>query len=767
MAAEWYRRIAFGACVLIGASCRAAEGWTKLNLSGGNILQMQSFPDNHKIMLAIVDQHGLYRSTDRGDSWSQAFDDPFYDISVSVDNRAYAAGEKGLLFSDDFGGSWSVILSQRTWQVVTGGNGIVAADTMTLAKYYWDEKYRKPWLISADYGNVWASWKGTEDVVGSSVTKRQSIVFHENGEVFKIVFGDVYKCDKNDWTRWALLGNVSPDTYYFPVEPYFIPSDSDSVIYAYAALRDFHPGGMFFGGVFQSADLGLTWKRISSESVTALNRRDDRLFIGSESGDLSVFDVNSQIEKIIGRLGGAITSIDSRTYHEKELIVSTKGGIFKTNDDGENWRKSDYGIFDAEVNSVQIVPLDDAVERIVVSTKNSGILISDDDGRTWSWTGPAVSTVPGLLKTGPPDSQRLYACGHEIHMSDDAGKSWRKCEDFPAVYYNGWYGRTIDVQVDPLWSDRIVVSYYDHSRDDYRGNVSAISRGLPDGGLTWETIAVLDSYRLFIERFQFDVGRNRLWASYAAGYRGESKPKLIVMNAGADSIIAEICTPDSISPDLWCAAGDSCFLFNADKNRIWFTTDLGAHWTSVDLQLKAYVRYEDWAVHQPLGQLEFSPNRRFLFLLYPGNGVLVSEDCGLTWKESNAGLGSLSAYQISFSPFHRSTAYLAAGDGVYKREIVSGLAEEKNIIEKFRMDSNYPNPFNSSTVFSFYLPGRTRVTMRISDILGREVEVLLDRTMDKGTHVVRWTPRDLPSGVYLCRFKTSAFGKVFKVMLMK
>ncbi len=74
----------------------------------------------------------------------------------------------------------------------------------------------------------------------------------------------------------------------------------------------------------------------------------------------------------------------------------------------------------------------------------------------------------------------------------------------------------------------------------------------------------------------------------------------------------------------------------------------------------------------------------------------------------------------------------------------------------FSLMPNYPNPFNPSTSISFSLPERSVVVLRIVDVLGREIETLMQREAAPGTHVVRWNADQYPSGVYIARLEARA-----------
>jgi hypothetical protein len=79
----------------------------------------------------------------------------------------------------------------------------------------------------------------------------------------------------------------------------------------------------------------------------------------------------------------------------------------------------------------------------------------------------------------------------------------------------------------------------------------------------------------------------------------------------------------------------------------------------------------------------------------------------------------------------------------------------------------YPNPFNPNTTLSFSLSAPSAVTLRILDLLGRTVEVLVDESMPEGTHSLQWTASGQPSGLYFAELTAGSFRQVQKLVLMK
>jgi hypothetical protein len=85
----------------------------------------------------------------------------------------------------------------------------------------------------------------------------------------------------------------------------------------------------------------------------------------------------------------------------------------------------------------------------------------------------------------------------------------------------------------------------------------------------------------------------------------------------------------------------------------------------------------------------------------------------------------------------------------------------------FILSQNYPNPFNPSTTIAFDIPVRSKVTLKIYDLLGREVAQLISEPMLAGHHSVQWNGAGIPSGVYFYKLQAGSFNKKKKLILQK
>ena len=91
----------------------------------------------------------------------------------------------------------------------------------------------------------------------------------------------------------------------------------------------------------------------------------------------------------------------------------------------------------------------------------------------------------------------------------------------------------------------------------------------------------------------------------------------------------------------------------------------------------------------------------------------------------------------------------------------------KEIPSNFSLKQNYPNPFNPTTIIEFNLPLRQKVSLKVFDILGRQVSTLLDGFYNAGNHKVSFNPTALASGIYFYRLITENFSETKKMIFEK
>jgi len=106
------------------------------------------------------------------------------------------------------------------------------------------------------------------------------------------------------------------------------------------------------------------------------------------------------------------------------------------------------------------------------------------------------------------------------------------------------------------------------------------------------------------------------------------------------------------------------------------------------------------------------------------------------------------------------------GDGA---SLITSVRQNPNPAQptEFQLCSNFPNPFNPSTMIVFYMPRNEFVTLKVYDITGRAVETLVEGEVPPGEHRLQWSAKGLASGVYLCRMVTRDFSDTIKMIYQK
>jgi Secretion system C-terminal sorting domain len=122
----------------------------------------------------------------------------------------------------------------------------------------------------------------------------------------------------------------------------------------------------------------------------------------------------------------------------------------------------------------------------------------------------------------------------------------------------------------------------------------------------------------------------------------------------------------------------------------------------------------------------------------------------------------LGDYQVS-----KTIRWTTFGDVVNFSEVATGIAEFNALPTEFTLHQNYPNPFNPTTTIRYQLPKASMVTLKIYDVMGREVTTLVNEQKAAGYYEVQWNARNYSSGVYFYTIRTGEYSKTLKLLLVK
>lgn len=156
--------------------------------------------------------------------------------------------------------------------------------------------------------------------------------------------------------------------------------------------------------------------------------------------------------------------------------------------------------------------------------------------------------------------------------------------------------------------------------------------------------------------------------------------------------------------------------------------------------------------------------------LYAGTwyGVFASDNNGASWREVNEGLANVNMYSVAVCGAHLLAG--TWGNGIWCRplsELTAVIGNHTDLPEQGPLQQNFPNPFNPITVISYTIPKYTHVTLKIFDVLGREVETLVNENEQVGRYKVNFDGARLASGVYFYKLVAGSHVITKKMLLLK
>jgi hypothetical protein len=102
-----------------------------------------------------------------------------------------------------------------------------------------------------------------------------------------------------------------------------------------------------------------------------------------------------------------------------------------------------------------------------------------------------------------------------------------------------------------------------------------------------------------------------------------------------------------------------------------------------------------------------------------------------------------------------------------KRSFTEIYYDGSELPEEYQLSQNYPNPFNPSTTINFHLPQDGFITLKLYDILGKEVTTLAEGYKNRGRYSVSFDASNLASGMYIYRLQAGDFVSSKKMTLIK
>ena len=386
---------------------------------------------------------------------------------------------------------------------------------------------------------------------------------------------------------------------------------------------------------------------------------------------------------------------------------------------------------------------------IFAGTWGNGVLRSSDNGGSWTQINEGLSDMFVYSLAVTPNANGTTGChlyagtDFGIFLSTNSGTNWVEID-------SGLTNMTI-YSIAAL--DTIIIA---------GTNGDGVFRSA-NNGKSWShidsVVAGMFVYSIFIlPSYSGTDGSNIFAGTWGNGVFLSTDKGISWTPASTKTSVAYTRHINSL---VGCSTREGTNLFAAGAgNGIFRTTNNGTTWTIKNNGLE----------NREVISLAISTSSADTILLVTtwGGGIFLSNNNGANWNTVNTGLSDMFVRTICISQCRsgNNEKYIFAGTNdhsVWRRPLSEVLTSVKssshNNPSRFILEQNYPNPFNPSTVISFTLPIKSYVSLKIFDIMGREVVTLVDETLSAGNYTQQWNAVNMSSGVYFYRLSTSPSAK--------
>lgn len=624
------------------------------------------------------------------------------------------------------------------------------------------------WITVDDSGYVIA---GTGSHIGSGVYKSK-----DNGESWSLISSLGGICVAKNDSGHIYVGNtgygqysVSKDGGYTWTH-YSHPSPFINCI----EIND--SGHIFIGGNYtgyRSTDNGVSWTNLSLPD--GINS-----FAFSPNGDLYAgcsreYASNSGVYKSTDN-GDSWTPVKEgfRVYPTDNIVINNSGeifvgsygwGIWRSTDEGVTWTQQNSGLGHSYIKSMYIAENG----YIYAGTSGGGIYRSENNGETWQQVGLTVAGVKTLAIS--PVSGFIFASVSGMSRSTNSGITWEPIN-------SGISSRDVvsseikNIAIKP--DGTIFIGYATNfpstlvyrSTDNGSNWVSA-QTGIQGGEILGLTID--DSGYVYASTDWNGVYKSTNNGNSWSNIGNPSQGGKLAFNSIGDLFLAsyggglwKLPAGDTIWVDLTSNYGSNWLysLFISKSDYLYTdgsrSTDNGLTWTTMSIGNMAYSYAENSAGHLFADTFNY------------GSGVKRSTDYGVTWESINSGIPTNDVRAVAID----SNDYLYAGPWGYSlfkstTSTITSVEHSDLTPESFSLSQNYPNPFNPRTTIQYSIPSSQFVTIKVYDIIGRDILTLVNEHKEAGSYKVYFMGDNIPSGIYFYRLHAGPFEESKKLILLK
>jgi photosystem II stability/assembly factor-like uncharacterized protein len=465
-------------------------------------------------------------------------------------------------------------------------------------------------------------------------------------------------------------------------------------------------------------------------------------------------------------------------------------GFMSSNDGGANWSLS----YQTHVDH-HALAFNPANTNYLINGDDGGIYISTDNGSTWSGPKQMPNTQFYEIGLDYNTPQKLYGGTQD---NNTIRTQTGNLDDWNALIGGDGFYVIVDFTNPNIIYAESQNGYLQKSTDGGANFYNARNGINQNEPTNWSTPVIMDPNNSNILYY----GTNRVYRTT----NGAANWTAISPDLTDDGPrLGTVTTID-------VAATNSNVIFaGTDDSHVWVTTDNGTTWNDVSASLpyrwvtrvkvdpnnesNVYVTFSGLKWHDPQphvfkssdkgnnwtdisSNLPDAPVNAFAVdnndpnRLYLGSdvGAFMSFNGGVSWQPIADGLPTVSVYDMKIHPTENYLAIGTHGRSMYMvdlSQVVNNVQNQSTIPESFKLYQNYPNPFNPTTKLSFIIGNSSFVTLKVYDVLGKEVATLVNEEKSSGKYSVNFNANNLASGIYFYKLQAGNFTKTMKMILMK
>ncbi len=658
----------------------------------GQINDILTTPNDY--IFAASAAQGLYLSTDNGDSWIKIYDERVLSLCY-FEGKIYAASNNLLLVSTNYGQDWIVKeLPFTIKKIVFNNQGILFA-----AK----GGFNGGLIKSYDEGITWESVFSQN--VGSIAFQPDNIIFiiTKDDSYSSLYYLNLFKSTDNGdtWVEVNFPGTANP---HYNV----VATNRNGALFV--GIENYYD---FNNTIYQSTDNGTTWQACDQKGKiyvpnTFYVASNNFMYTGSDRGVARSTDNGNSWDLL--NLGSEYIYINSITANSLgHVFASTKYptevyGLWRSTDEGLNWHQIGFILYE-EVKTV----IFDEHNNILVTTFHN-IFRSIAGNKGWELLLYVRSYGVNSLAIDPKG--RIYTLGHPVYVSDETGHNFVVVSLPAQVISNTMCFK------DTNW---VFIGAELYTFRSSQGGAAG----------TWE-IAGLTGKRTYDLKVD---GNGNLFAATDQG---------VWKTTNNGNTWTQLFYPGFTVTSLSLDLNDLMFAGTNGKG-VYKSTDGGITWNLSNTGLLG-LHIRSIIVNQL--------NHVFLGTL--DNGVFISTDFGDSWNHINYGLDDWAVNSLSIDK--NGYLYASTNSGIYKSiSSTTSITDDFDSPKNFYMFQNYPNPFNPTTTIKFSIPrvemapAAFYTTLKVYDLLGREIATLVNEPKSPGVYEVIFNAEGLSSGVYFYR----------------